>query len=190
MINPIKVNGMWDEGYALDLYTLFSAYIGEDAFGHPRFNNTYSDVGRLLYQFKYNGHLDTREQIAAVAVGFLCTWLEDKHIDVILPCPASLAREVQPVYAIAYEIAELMNIAYTDEVLKKNSSIATKNMAKEERNLEGLISKVKCAKRPCNILLIDDIVDTGATANECVRLLKQDPNIQKVYFLAIAKRRK
>lgn len=41
-----------------------------------------------------------------------------------------------------------------------------------------------------NILLIDDIFDTGATANECVRLLKQDPNILNVYFLAITKKRK
>ncbi len=190
MINPIKIDGLWDEGYALDLYTLSSTYIGEDAFGHPRFNNTYSEVGRLLYQFKYNGHLDTREQIAAIAVEFLHAWLDGKNVDTILPCPASLTREIQPVYAIAYEIAELMNIAYTDEVLKKNSSVAIKNTAKEERNLEGLISKVKNAKRTCNILLIDDIVDTGTTANECVRLLKQDPNIQNVYFLAITKRRK
>lgn len=190
MINPIKIDGLWDEGYALDLYTLSSTYIGEDAFGHPRFNNTYSEVGRLLYQFKYNGHLDTREQIAQMAVEFLRTWLGEKKVDIILPCPASLVREIQPVYAIAYEISELMGIAYTDEVLKKNSSVAVKNTAKEERNLEGIISKVKPAKRACSVLLVDDIVDTGATANECARLLKQDPNIQSVYFLAITKRRK
>ena len=190
MINPVAIEGLWDEGYALDLYTLSSEFIGEDAFGHPRFSNTYSEVGRLLYQFKYNGHLDTRQQIASVAVEFLHDWLEDKDVDTILPCPASLVREIQPVYAIAYEISELMGIAYTDQVLKKNSSIAVKNTAKEERNLEGLIIKEKSAKRPCNVLLIDDIVDTGTTANECVRLLKQDPNIQKVYFLAITKKRK
>lgn len=190
MINPIRIYGLWDEGYALDLYTLSSTYIGEDAFGHSRFNNTYSEVGHLLYQFKYNGHLDTREQIAAIAVEFLRTWLKGKDVDSILPCPASMMREIQPVYAIAYEISELMNIAYTDEVLKKDSTVVVKNTAKEARNLEGLITKVKPAKRPCSILLIDDIVDTGSTANECVRLLKQDPNIQHVYFLAIAKRRR
>ena len=190
MINPIKIEGLWDEGYALDLYTLSSAYIGDDAFGHPRFNNTYSEIGHLLYQFKYNGHLDTREQIAALAAEFLHDWLKDKDIDTILPCPASLTRELQPVYAIAYEISELMGVAYTDEVLKKNSTVAVKNTSKEERNLEGVIIKEKNAKRTCNILLIDDIFDTGATANECVRLLKQDPNIVNVYFLAITKKRK
>lgn len=190
MINPIQIKGLWDEGYALDLYTLSSTYIGEDAFGHPRFDNTYSEIGRLLYQFKYNGHLDTREQIATMAAGFLRTWLGGRNVDVILPCPASMAREIQPVYAIAYEISELLGVAYTDEVLKKNSSVAVKNTVKEERSLKGAIIKVKPAKRPCKVLLIDDIVDTGATANECVRILKQDPKIQNVYFLAIAKRRR
>lgn len=190
MINPIRISGAWDEGYALDLYTLSSEHLGEDAFGNKIFNNTYSEIGRLLYQFKYNGHLDTREEIAAMAKDFLKKWLADIKVDVIIPCPASITRATQPVYAIAYEIAELLKIPYTDTVLEKKTSTATKNLPKEERNLEGQIVKVKPAKRTCNVLLIDDIVETGTTANECVRVLKQDPLIDKVYFLAITKKRK
>ncbi len=190
MINPIQINGLWDDGYALDLYTLSSEYTGEDVFGHPQFNNTYSDIGQLLYHFKYNGHIDTRKEIAAMAVDFLTPWLSEKNVDILLPCPSSITRDIQPVYAIAYEIAALLKLPYSDEVLKKGSSVPIKNIAKDERNLEGIIQQIKPAKRPCNILLIDDIIDSGATANECVRVLKQDPLVQKVYFLAIAKKRK
>ena len=36
-------------------------------------------------------------------------------------------------------------------------------------------------------LLIDDFFSTGETATECVRVLKEDELIDKVYYLAIAK---
>ncbi len=47
----------------------------------------------------------------------------------------------------------------------------------------------KPAKRKCSILLIDDIYNTGSTANECTKVLKSDPLIDKVYYLAIGKTR-
>lgn len=52
-INPIQLHGNWDLGYALDVHTLNSILLGEDAFGHPRFESTRSNIGELLYQFKY-----------------------------------------------------------------------------------------------------------------------------------------
>lgn len=47
--------------------------------------------------------------------------------------------------------------------------------------------KLKDAKRKCNILLVDDFFTTGETANECVSVLKSDPLVDKVYYMAIAK---
>ncbi len=60
-------------------------------------------------------------------------------------------------------------------------------MAKDNKQLQGTIRKLKDAKYKCNILLLDDFYSTGETAAECVRVLKSDPLIDKVYFLAIAK---
>lgn len=45
----------------------------------------------------------------------------------------------------------------------------------------------KNAKYPCNILLIDDLYKSGATASECVNVLKKAPNVKNVYFLVITK---
>ena len=56
---PIKLLGPWNDGYALDQYTVSSEYIGDDSFGRPQFINTYSEVGKLLHSMKYNGHYDT-----------------------------------------------------------------------------------------------------------------------------------
>lgn len=33
MNKPIKLNGIWNEGYALDYHTISSEYLGEDPFG-------------------------------------------------------------------------------------------------------------------------------------------------------------
>ena len=50
-INPIAINGPWQQGWALDLHTLSSTFIGDDAFGHPQFESKRSEIGELLYQF-------------------------------------------------------------------------------------------------------------------------------------------
>lgn len=47
---PIKLLGPWNDGYALDQYTVSSEYIGDDSFGRPQFINTYSEVGKLLHK--------------------------------------------------------------------------------------------------------------------------------------------
>ena len=35
-INPKKLIGPWKEGYALDVHTVSSDYLGEDQFGNAR----------------------------------------------------------------------------------------------------------------------------------------------------------
>ena len=54
-INPIPISGPWCQGWALDLHTLSSVFIGDDSFGNPQFDNKRSEIGELLYQFKYRG---------------------------------------------------------------------------------------------------------------------------------------
>ena len=183
----IKVNGLWDEGFIIDRYVESSEYIGDDVFGHPQFNTTYTPIGKLLHSLKYNGHLDTSEFIAEKCVDFLNNWLSDKKVDIILPTPPTIERISQPVYMIAEAISSKMHIPYAEDVLKKTSNIPAKNIDKSSRDMHGSIVKLKPATRKCNILLIDDLYSTGSTANECVAILKEDLLVEKVYYLAIAK---
>ncbi len=190
MINPIKLDGLWNDGYALDSYSISSEYIGEDPFGKKNFKTKYTAIGELLYKMKYNGHQDTSEQILNLATEFLDSWLQEKNIDVILPVPPTDNRFVQPTFLIAETIAQHYNIPYTNEILIKTSSLASKDMPKDAKNLNGTIQTLKKANRQCNILLIDDLFSTGTTANECVKVLKQDELINNVFFLSIVKTRK
>lgn len=183
----IEVSGLWDEGFVIDRYVANSEYIGDDVFGHPQFNTTYTAIGKLLHSLKYNGHTDTSESIATMCVEFLNGWLSGKRVDIILPAPPTLERTSQPVHMIAEAISVKMSIPYADDVLKKTGNKPTKNIDKKNRNLHGSVVKLKPATRKCNILLIDDMYSTGSTANECVAVLKEDPLVEKVYYMAVAK---
>lgn len=187
VISAIKVNGLWDEGYVLSEHTISSKYIGEDPFGRPQFDKEYTELGKLLYSMKYNGHIDTSDQIVALSSEFVLGWLRDKEIGAVIPSPATKDRVVQPVYVIAEKIAKLLGTYYSEGVLSKMTQELTKDIPKEERQLQGTIRQNLPAKKPCNVLLIDDLYSSGQTANECVRVLREDKNICKVYFLAITK---
>ena len=186
-INPIKLVGNWAGGYALDKHILTSEYMGEDAFGHKHFHNTYTEVGLLLYKMKYNGHYDTSEDILRLAIPFLDEWLKDKQIDIILPVPPTKRRDVQPVYIVAETIAKHYSIPYSEAVIAKETAEQAKDMDKDKKSLEGAVKLLKKPKRKCNVLLIDDLFSTGSTMNECARVLKEDERITDLYVLAITK---
>lgn len=189
MSKPIKLNGIWSEGYALDYHTISSEYLGEDPFGNKRFNTIHTTIGNLLYKMKYNGHEDTSLEILKLCIPFLDEWIKDKQIDCVLPMPPSEKRSTQPIFLIAEAIANHYKIPYTNDVLHKNSSVPSKTMAKEDKDLTGTIDVLKHAVRHCNLLLIDDLFSTGATATECTRKLKEDPLIDKIYVFAVSKTR-
>ena len=46
--HPTRIPGRWRDGYALDLHTVSSTYVGDDEFGHARFETQRSPAGELL----------------------------------------------------------------------------------------------------------------------------------------------
>jgi len=124
-----------------------------------------------------------------LAKPFLDKWLTGKKIDIILPVPPTKKRDIQPIYIIAEIIANRYRIPYSSEVLNKNATEQAKDMNmnmdkdKDAKDLQGTIQLLKQAKRPCNILLVDDLFSTGSTIAECVRALKSDQLVNNIYVL-------
>lgn len=183
---PIQLFGTWQEGYALDVYMESSEYIGEDVFGHPMFDNTYSQVGKLLHRMKYNGRENTSWDIVRLYDEFLTHWMGDKYIDAIIAVPPTNVRNEQPVFLFAEALSERSHIPFSPDVLEKVSFEQAKNMPRGEKKLKGAIVQKLMAKRMCNILLVDDFYSSGATARECVSVLRRDEQIKNIYYLAIA----
>ena len=185
-INPIRLRGNWDEGWALDMHVVSSEPNGTNAYGNSTFDTTRSPMGELTYQLKYC-NVNTIEEIAALAQIFLDKWEVLKDVDVIMPAPPSKVRHVQPVFGIAHSIAEKYDIPYRDDVLFKSSEVQSKDMKKKRKLLSGTITVTEEARQEQNILLIDDLYSTGATLRECVERLQQDYAAKNVYVITMTK---
>ena len=188
-INPQRIYGNWDEGWALDKHIERSEFIGYDGYNHQQFDTTRTGLGEACYQLKYKNGLV--ENLLPYIKLFLDKWDKIKEVDFVLPTPPSdKSRDSQPAFKIAKAVAKYLGIKYTEKILFKNSSIQSKNMTTEEKQqIVGSINTTKEAKYEHNILLVDDLYDSGATLNECVKILKDDPKIKKVYVLTMTKTR-
>ncbi|MDQ2088024.1 hypothetical protein RBH29_16465 [Herbivorax sp. ANBcel31] len=47
---PIKIFGNWKDGYAIDLHSISSEYVGDNEYGYSTFDTTRSILGELLYK--------------------------------------------------------------------------------------------------------------------------------------------
>lgn len=182
-ISPRLLHGNWDLGYALDIHTIYSVYVGDNESGYPQYDTLRTDLGELLYQIKYKKYYSKIEDVIDLIADFVVKNFKGK-VDWVLPVPPTKNRRVQHVEVIAQEIAELLDCKFSNNVLVNNSHDEAKNSSSQRD-----ISKVRIASTKRNILLIDDITNSGDTADVCTNLLKSDPNIEKVYFITLTIRK-
>lgn len=190
-IHPIRLTGVWTDGAALDKHTLSSTYIGQDENGHDRYDNTYSEVGSLVKRLKYRQEYSVVDELACVASYFIKE-IWKIHVDLIVPVPPTKIRNVQPVFLIVKKIGEYLNIPVCTDFFTKHSTTESKSLtAEEKRQLLGVkIKRNKILTYKENVLIIDDLFDSGATLTAVCNEFKKDPNLNNVYVLTMTKTRK
>ena len=190
-IHPKEIKGSWDRGYVLDAHTISSTMIGYNEFGHPEFDTARSPLGELVYRLKYRGDKGAIPSIVEAIAGFMKA--SDINPDVVVPMPPSkLQRSFQPVIEIGTELAKSLGITFDGTSLKKarptpqmkdvgdfSARVATLEAAfASDRNLEGR-----------SVLLLDDLVQSGATMNVAARTLKSQGLVKSVFALALTRTR-
>lgn len=65
------LRGPWAAGFALDVHTTGSTFLGHNAYGHPVFDTGRSPIGELVYRLKYRGDKDAQREIVDTVAGFL-----------------------------------------------------------------------------------------------------------------------
>lgn len=156
--------------------------------------NKHNSIHDLIHQLKYFQKTELGlyfGKIAAAKIREKSSVFTD--IDCIVPVPLHWKREKirgynQSLY-FAKGISEVVNIPIEEKALireKENISQTRKNKYERWENVETIFNIVKPENiSGKHILLVDDVITTGATVEACVHALKKAENV-KVSVLTIA----
>lgn len=193
-INPIKLSGNWTQGYALDIHTIDSTFIGYDEYGHEVFDTRRSEIGELLYRLKYKSDKTVIDEILDTVVVFLENrWKIINAIDTLIPVPPSKNRAFQPVIEITKSLSLRLKIPFHDDVLvKTRETPELKDVYAYEKRMELLKNAFDVESKLLNgksILLLDDLFRSGATLNAITDILYNRGKASNVYVLTLTKTR-
>jgi competence protein ComFC len=190
--NPIKLRGAWQDGYALDLHTISSTFLGTDSFGHDVFDTARSEIGELLYRLKYGRDRSTLVPIAEAVAEFLLRWNPGAEALVPVP-PSNTARQVQPVLEVARVVCERTGIQLCDQCVKKiKSTEPLKDVFEFEKRamiLKDAFTIDRKLTEGKRLLLFDDLYRSGATVTGISQSLKSDGLAAAVFLLTLTRTR-
>ncbi len=152
-------------------------------------------IQQLIHELKYKGNKKIGAYLGEKMGETLLQSTRFKNIDAIIPLPMFAEKEFKRGYnqaaVIADGIANAMNIPCYDDIVIRHYSTETqtkKHRAERWKNVEGSFAIKNQSKIiGKNIMLVDDVITTGATLEACGTLILETPNTQlSIVSLAIA----
>ena len=178
-------------------------FIGLCPYCKSKINRATIENGNLSYGF-YGGTLKTLilkfKYESDFTAGYLLSKLlvemikeNEIYADVICYVPMTKKSEKKRGFnqceVIARHIGYHINVPVSDCIKKIKNTKEQKTLTKEERvkSIKGAfkVSRIKDIKNK-NVILIDDVMTTGATINECKDVLKKS-GVNNITVLTIAK---
>lgn len=184
-----QIYGPWAEGWVLDKHMLSSTYLGDNAQGHPQFDNVRTEAGEATYQLKYRNHFDQAKPLAQALFDNIYPKLE--RVGFIVPMPATKVRPRQPVTAVAQALGEMVKVpVFTKLLHKATSETALKDMNSKADKIEALgecfsVKDEITNEGKWNVLLVDDLYDTGASMEAACKVLAAYKKVDKIYVASL-----
>lgn len=191
VLHPQGIKGPWKAGIVLDWHTVASQIVGHNEFGYPIFANTRSEIGELLYQFKYKNDPSALVKIVKAFIEHLGDKTRGRF-DLIIPVPPSNPKRTVT-SQIARGFAVGLGTNYSDTALTKCKNTSelksVSDPGQRKQILEGAFIADKLQLENKTVLLVDDLYRSGATLEATSETVLTQGNPKAVYVLAITRTR-
>lgn len=166
------------------------------AFDRARSAARFSGVVReMLHEFKYRDALWLAGDLADLLQGALTAQFDCRSVDVVVPVPLFSTRFRERSYnqslVLARELARRIGRRVDGRSLKRMRHTETQthyNASQRKNNMAGAFSVVRPEWiRGRTVLVVDDVMTTGATLSECSRELKRAGAL-RVFAVSVARR--
>ena len=156
----------------------------------------HAETANILYELKYKNHPEIGETMGRMMARELQRGDFFDGIDGIVPVPLAKRRERQRGYNQSMEIAkgvsEITNLPIYNKVVKRkafNGSQTSKGRWERNENVENVFELLDGdSVRGKHLLIIDDVVTTGATVIACAKEISKAEGVRfSVLSLGFAK---
>jgi len=190
-MNIKKHLGTWTTGYSLDNHTISSKYLGDNN-GHAQFETLRTDIGEALYQLKYNYDQSKVNYISDIMSNVINK--NYPKIDLIIPMPPSHSRSIQPVVEITKKLSSLLNVPYDNSLLSKTpTNVQIKDLDTRTEKINALKGTLQLTKEinimHNNVLIVDDLFDSGASLSVVTDILIKNKNIGNLHIITATRKR-
>ena len=151
-------------------------------------------IQELIHQLKYHYFFIYAKFLVFMGIKRFAEIDFFSQFEMIIPVPIHPAKKRLRGYnqalVIAKQISQVLNIKYSSHGLKRlrhSSSQTLLSATQRQKNMEqtfqlGDLKNLQGKK----VILVDDVVTTGATANACCKILKQ-AGADKIFVLSLAR---
>jgi len=191
-VNVRSIEGNWYDGYSLDKHIVSSTPSGTNQWGYTTFDTVRTEIGESVFQLKYRDDFNQVQGLASAVVENLGEELSS--VSCVIPMPASKSRNLQPVSEVSKSIAQLLGVQYVDYVLLKvKQTSVMKDLSTREERQQALYGCFqiddKFYEGPWDVLLVDDLYDTGASLEAACEALRSCSKVNKIFVVALTRKK-